>query len=375
MKKRVSEQIYELNKRRTLYLMYESEEPLSRPEIAKRLKISLPAVSNIMDGLVTDGLILDVGIEDTSRGRKPALYSINKNAFHTIGIKIAFNRGNAVLLNASGEIINKIDYQFKKEISFDNLMNIITEQCQQLLEEANENADSLMGISIAFPAPLSLDNKLIRSRFYGWKDINLPEKLKIEGVKIPLTWENDANVLALGYSRFLKQPNLLAAVLDIGIGVGITMNGRMFKGPNGQAGEIGQTLVSNNYPLEVLLIEKTLVAFSKEFLKHELHDRIKILDEMEKAKDTEKIQEIYRRASRKLGEVLSVAAITLDTDIIVLSGSLVVHCPTLVHKVAEQINHFSSFKKEVLVLNTDCNPTALGGHRLIVEKTFNLEEI
>ncbi len=375
MKKRVSEQIHELNKRRTLYLMYESEEPLSRPDIAKRLKISLPAVSNIMDTLVSEGLIADVGIEDTSRGRKPALYNINKEAFHTIGIKIAFNRGNAVLLNARGEIINKIEYQFTKEITFEQLLDIISEQSRQLLEETPENVDSLMGISIAFPAPLSLDNRLIRSRFYGWKDIALPAKMRIEGVTIPLIWENDANVLALGFSRFLKKPNLLAAVLDIGIGVGITMNGRMFKGGGGQAGEIGQTLVSNNYPLEVLLIENTLVQFSKEFFKLELHDRIKILDQLEANKDTERVGRIYKKASRKLGEVLSVAAITLDTELIVLSGGLAVHCPTLVQQVSEQIDHFSSFKKEVLVLNTDCNPTAIGGHRLIVEKTFNLEEV
>lgn len=375
MKKRVSEQIYEMNKRRTLFLMYEREESISRPEIAKNLKISLPAVSNITDALLSEGLIVDVGIENTSRGRKPALYAINKDAFKTIGIKIAFNRGNAVLLNAAGEILHKRDYTFDREMSFDDLLGIIKKQCEMLLEASEEEADSLMGISIAFPAPLSQDNRLIRSRFYGWHDVRLPGKMKVDGVKIPLVWENDANLLALGYSRFLKKSNLLAAVLDIGIGVGITMNGRLFKGGNGQAGEIGQTLIANNYPLEVLLIEKSLVEFSKEILKLELHDRIRILDQMEKLKDTEKVQEIYRKAAWKLGEVLSVAAITLDTDLIVLSGGLAQHCPTLVKQVAEQINHFSSFNKEVLVLNTDCNPTALGGHRLIVENVFKLEEI
>ena len=62
-----------MNKRRTLFLMYEREESISRPEIAKNLKISLPAVSNITDALLSEGLIVDVGIENTSRGRKPAL--------------------------------------------------------------------------------------------------------------------------------------------------------------------------------------------------------------------------------------------------------------------------------------------------------------
>jgi len=375
MKKRVSEQIYEMNKRRTLFLMYEREEPISRPEIAKELKISLPAVSNITDALFTDDLITDVGIENTSRGRKPALYAINKNAFYTISIKIAYNRGNAVLLNATGEIVNKIDYTFKKERAFDDLLEIIRKQCHFLLKSFDESSDSVMGISIAFPAPLSLEKELIRSRFYGWKNIKLPEKINVEGVKIPLLWENDANVLALGYSRLLKKQNLLAAYLDIGIGVGITMNGRLFKGGNGQAGEIGQTLVSNNYPLEVLLVEKTLVEFSKEVLKLEIHDRISILEKLEELKETQKVQEIYRKASRKLGEVLSVATITLDTDLIILAGILPKHCPTLVKKVAEQINHFSSFEKEVLILNTDSNPTAVGGHRLLVENTFKFEEI
>lgn len=374
---RVSEHIHNLNKKRVLSMFLEADGTISRPELAKKLNISMPAISNITEKLLYEDLIYEAGKDNTARGRKPKLLALNSRANGIIHITMGYNEAFIYMLDFSGKVIDKTTLSFQKEITFDNLMKLLIVSAEEFYKNCcNEAFENLLGITVAFPAPLSLDGTLIRSRFYGWKNIPLPKSIDFAGQTVDVLWENDANLLALGYSQLLRNQNLVAAYLGIGIGIGITMNGKLFKGPGGHAGEIGQTLVSNNYPLELFLKDETLIEFSKRVLSFESKNRVEVLKKLEEMKETQAVKKVFQQAAKKLGEILSVAAISLDTDLVVLDGGLVETCPSLVKMVSDQINHFSSFEKNVLISDqSEGNPFAVGGYRMMIEKHFELQKL
>jgi glucokinase len=121
------------------------------------------------------------------------------------------------------------------------------------VEKAGRNIADLMGAAIAAPGPVSAgDGHIINPpNLPGWGDVALGPLLA-ERLGVPMSVENDANAAALG--EYIDGAGrgaacLIYVTLSTGIGGGIVIDGRLFRGPDGAAGEIGHMVIRPGGPL------------------------------------------------------------------------------------------------------------------------------
>jgi len=123
---------------------------------------------------------------------------------------------------------------------------------RQLFSVVNEllsefKNDEFAGIGIGTPGIVSLDGSIVKNppNFADWKEINL-RKIVNDEYKLPVVIENDANVAALGEAKFgagIGQKDFLFVIWGTGVGGGIILDGKIYRGPHGGAGEIGHTTI------------------------------------------------------------------------------------------------------------------------------------
>jgi glucokinase len=113
--------------------------------------------------------------------------------------------------------------------------------------------DEFLGVGIGVPGIVSLDGKTVKNppNFLRWTEINLSEIVNKE-FRIPVVIENDANVAALGEGKYgagVGEKDFLFVIWGTGVGGGIILNGKIYRGAHGGAGEIGHTTIDYNGPL------------------------------------------------------------------------------------------------------------------------------
>jgi glucokinase len=121
--------------------------------------------------------------------------------------------------------------------------------------EARHSADySLAGVGIGTPGPLELPAGRLHHlpNFPGWDGFNLKERLESR-LRRPILIESDANLAALaecmlGRGKSLKQDSLCMLTLGTGVGNGIILNGRIWDGAHGMAGEAGHATIYTDGP-------------------------------------------------------------------------------------------------------------------------------
>lgn len=144
----------------------------------------------------------------------------------------------------SGEIISDgaIDIKSKK-------VGPVFAEMKKIIESLNvpDTINGLVGIAVAVHAPV-LNNKIIYSPFFEFEDFDLVGELE-KLTDVPVMIENEANLAAIYYRDYhvydqaVEYKDFIAVNIHNGIGIGIICNGRLFRGVDGLAGEVGRTII------------------------------------------------------------------------------------------------------------------------------------
>lgn len=113
--------------------------------------------------------------------------------------------------------------------------------------------DDFTGIGIGAPGIVENNNSTVKNppNFKDWAEVNLGEIVE-KNFKLPVVVENDANTAALGEAKFgaaIDYENFLFIIWGTGVGGGIILDNKIYRGPFGGAGEIGHTTIDYNGPL------------------------------------------------------------------------------------------------------------------------------
>jgi predicted NBD/HSP70 family sugar kinase/biotin operon repressor len=222
--------------------------PISRSKISDDLKISAASVSRAIEKLIKEEYVVETGKQKTKLGKKPILLEINSEKGYVIGVDLGKERIKVSLADFKGR-------EFRKHIgsevsdSRDIVDKIINDIKDSLKEDKNGmSLNKIKAISLAIPAAIDINSgKIITAALYPqWKDINFKKILKNE-FKIPVFIENDVNLAAFGEKHFggAKQyENFIFIEVSKGIGAGIIIDNKLFRGNFGSAGEIGFMIVN-----------------------------------------------------------------------------------------------------------------------------------
>ncbi|HHV75017.1 MULTISPECIES: ROK family transcriptional regulator [unclassified Thermoanaerobacterium] len=240
---------------------------VSRSEIAKITNLTPPTVTNIINKLLEDGLVKEDKLGESSGGRPPVILKINNEAFDIIVIIIGTDIMEEYLLDAELTIKeSKVD-NIKKEDS-ESIFKLLFDRIRHLKDISKKE---IAGIGIVVRGPVkSSEGISVFSPNIGWRNVPIKDMIEKE-FGIPTFVENDVRAMALGefYNGIAKNVgNVVFLKVGHGIGSTIILDGKIYRGINDMAGEIGHTTIDvagpkcscGNYGcFEALASEKALV--------------------------------------------------------------------------------------------------------------------
>jgi N-acetylglucosamine repressor len=235
---------YRLRKMMLRYL-YE-ERFVSAAEVSQKISVSLPTIKTLLDELISMGAVMTSGIGDSRGGRKPALYSLVAGAFYVIAIGIEHHSAKIAIFNCHNELVSEIRI-LQTNINDSDLAEKLHQTSIELIHDAHIDDSKIVAVGVYMPGLVNSvagTNYTIKNEAYQ----NIGKILKKRFGKI-IYIDNDARMQALGEFIFGKAKNSNNALVinwSWGLGLGMILNGRLFGGATGFAGEFGHIKLEEN---------------------------------------------------------------------------------------------------------------------------------
>jgi len=216
--------------------------PVSRAQIARDSGLSKPTVSQALSALERAKLVREAGRSSGGKGPTAVLYELNPRAGWVVGIDVGRDRVRAAIADLTGDFIARRDERARVR-SADTLLEQIGEISHGLAAEAGIRWSQVTSAAVASPGVLepSRGKVALAHNLPGWGRLGLVEALRKE-LGTSLTFENDVNLATVGEQwRGLGKDvqNFVFLHVGTGVGMGLVVNGRLFRGAHGAAGEVG----------------------------------------------------------------------------------------------------------------------------------------
>ncbi|MEC0091082.1 ROK family protein [Paenibacillus macquariensis] len=218
--------------------------PLSRSSVSVMTGLNKATVSTLVAELCEQQLVIEVGPGQSSGGRKPLMLHFNNMAGTVIGIELRVKQLSAVLCDLKGDIILVRDFTLEHHglaYVLDTMKDLIAE----LISVAPSTPYGTVGIGIGVPGMVDEQGILLFAPNLGWEMVELQQILETY-FAIPVTLDNEANAGAVGELNFgaaQDVSHLLYVSAGSGIGSGIIIDGKLYKGARGYAGETGHMCI------------------------------------------------------------------------------------------------------------------------------------
>lgn len=214
---------------------------LGRTEIARHAQLTAQAVANIVDELLAEGMLIEMGRLRSGRGQPPIQFAINPDGPMTAGIEIAADHMVSVLLDLSGRIKAQSHCPLD-----DTSPAAIPDRVAAEVERLKAQADAggrILGIGVVMPGPFEVEamSSVGPATLPGWQGID-PVPLLSTATGEAVSLDNDATAAAVGerlYGAGRQIANFCYVYFGAGLGLGIIQEGRPLRGAFGNAGEIG----------------------------------------------------------------------------------------------------------------------------------------
>lgn len=304
-------------------------ETISRAEIARLTQLTRTTVSEVVSGLLSEGLVQEVG-PGSSLGGKPSIQlGLVPDSRYLIGLNLAQNRFIGSVVDLRGEIQKTFEVPIKNGDGR-KAIQLVYRIVDQLLKEEWK---SLMGIGVG--APGLIDTRagvVVNAVNLDWQDLPLARLLE-ERYQLPVRILNDSQATAIGefvYGEHASDGNLIVINISHGIGAGILINGRLFQGDGGSAGEIGHILVRENGQLCRCGRKGCLETLASGWAVLQSMQRLPGLAEVTTLEELQTkfyaddplVKEIILEAGRSLGTTIGGLVGTLNIKKIVLTGDM-----------------------------------------------------
>lgn len=229
----------------TLLKHIRAQGPISRAELVKTTKLSPTTVSVLVEELLKEGLVTEIGTGESSGGRRPILLEFQPTSRLAIGVDIGVQKTTLALLDLDGNSLIITSYTpnlTNKEVFLQDIVDHI----RQILSSSKNLEHNILGIGVATPGLLDRDKKnILYSSSLGFTDVPLYDTLE-QNFSLPIRIDNDMNAAALGEKVMgagKKISDLIYVSVETGIGAGIIIDNRIYGGASGSAGEFGHTTV------------------------------------------------------------------------------------------------------------------------------------
>lgn len=219
--------------------------PLSRAEVARLTGLSAQTVTNIIDQFKPAGLLIEKPRRTGGRGQPPIDLLINPSAAFSFGISFDDRRLVVVLLDLGGEIRAEAELPIAHPTP-GVILPLIEAAVNELISKTKISRELIWGAGVVMPVLVSQGHPtaLGPSSVPDWQDFPVEEKLR-NRLNLPVFLDNDATAAAIGELLFgagRQFSDFFYIYLGVGVGGGIIISSRPYRGAFGMSGEIGHMI-------------------------------------------------------------------------------------------------------------------------------------
>lgn len=347
-------------KKKILNLLYKHE-TLSGPLISKRIGVSLPTAISLLNELLELKYIEARGAGESSGGRKPTLFGLSNNSIYVVACEVERYKAKLIIYNSHNQPVTPL-VKFETSIDDNHLVDKIYQHAQQLIIENKIDEDRILGIGITMPGLIDEANGInftIKNKSHR----NIRERLEKKFEKLVYV-NNDARMQAYGeyiFGAARGHKNAIVVTWSWGVGLGVIIDGKLYNGSTGFAGELSHIQLVEDGNLCICgkrgCLETVTSAYVlvREAIKGINENRVSQLTEQFKGKTNELKPEDVILAARAgdefsihllhqvglaLGKGLSITLQLLNPDIIVLGGPVSMANQFVLTSIQQSLNKY-----------------------------------
>jgi predicted NBD/HSP70 family sugar kinase len=315
-----------------LFQLLRDGSPRTRAELATITGLSRSTVATRIDGLMRLGLVAPVRDGLSTGGRPPSQFALDPKGRIVIAADLGASHSTIAVTDLAGTILQERREPLDIASGPEPVLQHMLESANSLIAMAGRDHAEVIAVGIGLPGPVEFttgrpSNPPIMP---GWDGFDVPGWVHHQ-LPVPVHVENDVNIMALG-ERALFFPDVddvIFVKVATGIGAGVVSGGRLQRGAQGTAGDIGHVRVERgagvacpcgNMGCLEALASGSAIAATLRNLGLVARSGDDVLDLVRQG-NTNAIQAV-RQAGRDIGEVLTTCISFINPSMIVIGGSM-----------------------------------------------------
>ncbi|NDL57135.1 ROK family protein [Phytoactinopolyspora mesophila] len=305
--------------------------PRTRAQLATETGLARSTITQRVDALLGSNLIGPADKAASTGGRPPARFAFNPGARVVLAADIGATHARLAVTDLAGAMLAEARGALEVASGPEKVLDWVATTGQQLLEESG-HLPQLLGVGIGLPGPVehSTGRPVNPPIMPGWDGYDVQGHLRDRFGVVALV-DNDVNIMALGehFTQWSSAPHMMFVKVATGIGSGLISDGRLHRGAQGAAGDMGHVQVprgakvpcrcGNEGCLEAVASGAAIAAqlsargidatSSRDVVTHARAGSVDAL-------------QLLRQAGRDIGDVLAAAVSLFNPSVIVVGGSL-----------------------------------------------------
>ena len=368
--------------------------PISRTDISKLTKLNIVTVSNYVNNFIEQGIVIEKGLDISSGGRRPTIVVLNPKSAYVIGVDLGVFTITAVLADLEGNVVTRSKAARPRDTA-DNVVKVLSEQIEQVTKSSGIEPKKIRGIQIGASGVIDREVGTVRCT-EGVASIYVPvTTLLQERFKVPVKLEHDVTTAAYGeWSLGAGTDVDIMLFMYSGVGCGMIINGEIFHGSSGTAGEVSiktetdfsDLWIGNIAALKPWASHLGIPDEAREAIKaggmskiselvHGKLEQISLETVFEAIKEGDKLAaEIVQKAGERLGVRIAFLINLLNPGAVVIGGGVEAAGPVLIESIKKMVRlcAFEEMANAVKIvparLGGDC--VALGAASLVIRDVF-----
>jgi predicted NBD/HSP70 family sugar kinase len=303
----------------------------TRRDLIRVTGLSRSTVTQRVDALLGAGLLRESAGEAEGRGRPAGALAFDEGFGHVLVAGVQRDRVELTVVDLGGRELHRREFAMSVAAGPEPVLGSVETELDRLVAETGLDPARTVALGVGVPGPVDVAvGRVVQPPVMpGWHDYPVRERLA-ERLGVPVFVENDANLMALGEQRvhWATVPSLLLVTVGSGIGAGIVIDGRLYRGIDGGAGDIGHIRMHGHEERCACGAVGCLAAVaSGDALVRRLGAMGKDVSRVDDVRrlvhegDPDAIAAV-RTAGQLAGEVLTTVVSVLNPEILVLAGEM-----------------------------------------------------